>query len=229
MNKKWVGVLGSFALVGSLLGGCGSAEETTGSNETKKEAKEAKQKEVSNKVKKDKDGNYILDTVGQKVETNGATAELLKIKEVNETINIAPIKVTVNDVKVIKLTDVSNEFAVDVSMGSMVDSDVLEKGFSYVQVSFTAENTEEKNVEWYELMKVVTDKGEQIDAQMVDFLSDDAETDSVFYGKVIKEYKDGFIIKNDDINKVKLIFGSSMDADTFEDITAEQQVEYTFE
>ncbi|MBH0161800.1 hypothetical protein [Fictibacillus sp. 26RED30] len=227
--NKWVGVLGSFALVSSLLIGCGSAEETSGSSDTKKEAKEAEQKEVSNNVKKDKDGNYILDTVGQKVETSGATAELLKIKEINETIEIAPIKVTINDVKVIKVTEVSNEFAVDVSLGSMVDSDVLEKGFSYVQVSFTAENTEEKNVEWYELMKVVTDKGEQVDAQMVDFLVDDSETDSVFYGKVKKEYKDGFIIKNDDINKVKFIFSSSMDADSYEDITPEQQVEYTFE
>ncbi|AZB44598.1 hypothetical protein CEF21_21195 [Bacillus sp. FJAT-42376] len=226
-HKSLYKVLGSSILAVSLLAGC-SAEESADAGGKKEETKQAAQKDVKNEVKKDENGDYVFDTAGQKMKTDGATVELLKVKNINEVIDIAPLKVTVNDVKVFKLTDVTNDMAVNVSMGSMVDSEVLEKGFSYVQVTFSAENTEEKNVEWYDLMKVVTDKGEQIDGQMVDFLSDDAETDSVFYGKVKKEFKDGFIIKNEDIQKVKLIFGSSVDATTYEDITPEQQVEYTF-
>ncbi|UOK59652.1 hypothetical protein MGI18_13545 [Bacillus sp. OVS6] len=45
-------------------------------------------------------------------------------------------------------------------------------------------------------MNVVTDKGEQIDGQIKDFFFDDSKTDSVFIGKVKKDYQDGFIIKD---------------------------------
>jgi hypothetical protein len=99
----------------------------------------------------------------------------------------------------------------------------------YVQVQFEAENTEERNIEWYDLMNVVTDKGEQIDGQLKDFIADDSEMDSVFLGKVKKEYIDGFVVKDPEISKVKLIFGNTMDSDSYEDITGKQQVEYSFE
>jgi len=74
----------------------------------------------------------------------------------------------------------------------------------------------------------VTDKGQQIDAISNDFVYTEADGDSIFLGKVKKEFVDAFIVKDEDISKLKFIFGASMDGDSYEDITPEQQVEYTF-
>jgi len=221
-------VIFSGVLIGGLLAGCG-AEDMPATSEPKEEAKPSEQKPLKQQAKKDENGKYLLENVGDTAKTKAGTGELLKIKKVNETIDIAPLKVTVKDIKVIKMSDVSNEFAVDMSMMTQIDSEVLEKGFSYIQVQFTAENTTDGNVEWYDLMNIVTDKGEQIDGQMKDFLADDAEMDSQFIGKVKKEYQDGFIVKDDQIGKVKLVFGNTMNGDTYEDITDKQTVEYTLE
>lgn len=215
-------------LAGGLLAGCGSAEESKGGG-SQEEAKPAEQKPLKQEAKKDESGRYLLENVGDTAKTEAGTGELLKIKKVNETVEIAPLKVTVKDIKVIKMSDVSNDFAVDMSMMTQIDSEVLEKGFSYVQVQFEAENTSDQNIEWYDLMNVVTDKGEQIDGQLKDFLSDDAEMDSMFIGKVKKQYQDAFVVQNDDINSVKMVFGYTMNGDTYEDITEKQTVEYTFE
>ncbi|KKI91374.1 hypothetical protein WQ54_15230 [Bacillus sp. SA1-12] len=234
---KYGKLLISGLVVGGLLAGCGAEEQSSGS-EPKEEPKAAEQeslnKEEVSEPKKDKNGNVELLEVGQKAESEAGTGELLKIKQVNETVDIAPLKVTIQDIKVIKMTDVDPVFAEDLSY--MADTDVaeLKDGFSYVQVKFTAENTTDGNVEWYDLMNVVTDKGEQIDGQLKDFFVDDSESDSVFIGKVKKEYQDGFVIKDDQINSVKLVFGYTMNGytmngDTFEDITGEQTVEYKFE
>ncbi|UAL54411.1 hypothetical protein LIT32_11730 [Bacillus sp. CMF21] len=73
---------------------------------------------------------------------------------------------------------------------------LLQKRLKTDSHTFNAENTTEGNVEWYDLMNVVTDKGEQIDGQIKDFFFDDSKTDSVFIGKVKKDYQDGFIIKD---------------------------------
>ncbi|WP_409303038.1 hypothetical protein [Peribacillus sp. SCS-155] len=224
-------LIAGMLISGGLLAGCSSDDAASGSSESKEEAKPSEQKAKDSvpEPKKDENGNTILEEPGQKAESEEATAELLNIKKVNETVNIKPIKVTIQDIKLIKLTDVSNDYALNVSMGSQIDSEVLEKGFSYIQVKYTAENTEDRNIEWYDLMNVVTDKGEQIDGQMVDFITDEGDTDSEFIGKVKKEFVDGFVVKNADINKVKLVFGSSVDSSTYEDITGEQTVEYSFE
>ena len=146
--------------------------------------------------KKDEDGNVELLEVGQTAESEAGKAELTKIKQVNETVDIAPLTVTVQDIKVINFSEVTDEFAEDLSYMADVEASTLKEGFSYVQVQYLAENTSEENVEWYDLMNVVTDKGEQIDAQMKDFLMDDAEMDSMFIGEVNKEYQDAFILKD---------------------------------
>jgi hypothetical protein len=219
----------SLAL-GLSLAACGSdAQETSSSNSDTKteETKPAEQKDVKNEPKKDENGNYVLEEVGQKATTDGATAELLKIKKINETINIAPLKVTLKDIKLIKLTDISEEMKNALTLYDITVNDG--QPLYYVQVQFEAENTEERNIEWYDLMNVVTDKGEQIDGQLKDFIADDSEMDSVFLGKVKKEYIDGFGVKDPEISKVKLIFGNTMDSDSYEDITGKQQVEYSFE
>ena len=230
-NLKWIGFV---VVILSALVGCGSTEDTSANSKDKEEPKQAEQEPLNKEdepaePKKDEDGNVELLEVGQTAESEAGKAELTKIKQVNETVDIAPLTVTVQDIKVINFSEVTDEFAEDLSYMADVEASKLKEGFSYVQVQYTAENTSEENVEWYDLMNVVTDKGEQIDAQMKDFLMDDAEMDSMFIGEVNKEYQDAFILKDADINKVKLVFGESMNGDSYETLTEEQTVEYTFD
>jgi hypothetical protein len=212
-----------------LLSACGGNESNeTPSSKPKDEPKKAEQKEVSNeppKAEKDEDGNYVLEVAGQKATSEGATAELLKILKVNQIVNIAPLAVTVKDIKIIKLTEMTDDLKQGIEL---MDGNAVGDEITYVQLKYHVENMEEKNIEWYGLTNLVTDKGEQIDGMMKDFLVDDSDTDSKFLGKVKKEFTDGFVLKDGDISKVKLIFGSSMDADSYQDITPEQQVEYSF-
>ncbi|RFU64459.1 hypothetical protein [Bacillus sp. V59.32b] len=222
----------SLLAIGLLLNGCGSDTNEAASSEEKSEekTKAADQKEVSNEIpepKKDDEGNTILEIIGQKAESKDVTAELLKIKEVNETLEIAPLTVKINNLKLIKLSNMSDDYKSDLEY--MADANSVGDEVTYIQVSYEAENKEEKNIEWYDLMNVVTDKGEQIDGQMKDFITTDDEMESEFLGKVKKEYTDGFMVKNADINKVKLVFGYTTDSTSYDEITPEQQVEYTFE
>lgn len=231
MNKA-IKILVSGFLVGGILAGCGNANEDEQSN-NKKEAASSNQsslnqEEANSEPTEDGESKELLE-VGQKATSQAGTAELLKIKQVNETVDIDPLVVTIKDVKVIKLTDVDEGFADQLAPMAGVDASTLSQGFSYIQVQFTAENTSENNIEWYNLMNVVTDKGEQIDGQMKDFFFDDAESDSVFIGKVKKEYQDGFVVKDEDIGNIKLVFGYSMNSDTGETITEKQTVEYSFD
>lgn len=228
--SKFLKILTSSLIVGGLLAGCGSNSDSSNSAaEIKEEPKASEQQPLKNNVpkpEKDESGNYILKVPGQKVKEDGATAELLKIKKVNETVDISPLKVTIEDIKVIKLTDLDEEFAEGLEW--MADTKINPEETSYVQVNYTAENTSDSNIEWYDIMNVVTDKGEQIDGQLKDFISGDGDSDSQFIGKVKKEYTDGFVLKNEDINSVKLVFGYTEDED-YNEITPEQTVEYTFE
>lgn len=220
--KKWLGVL----LLAALLSACGNSEETS-SSEPKEEAKPAAQKEVSNKEPETQEnGKVVFTEAGQKGDTEMGTLELLKIKNVNETVSIAPITVTVKDIKLFKLTNMTEETKTEFEMYN--DNQPIGDELLYVQVSYDGENTEEKNIGWYDLMNVVTDKGQQIDVMINDMIYTDADGSSEFLGKVKKEFTDGFIVKDADISTLKMIWGSSFDVDTYEDITAEQQVEYSF-
>jgi rare lipoprotein A (peptidoglycan hydrolase) len=212
-----------------VLAACGS-DSSSASDESKKEAtasnQEAKGEKKEADSKETNDSN--LTEVGQVYKADdGHKVELLKIKDVNETVDIAPLKVTVQDIKVLKMSDLTEAQKEEVSYYAPTGTD-LSSGFSYIQVKYTTENTEDKNIEWYDLMNVVTDKGEQIDGQMNDIIMTDSDSDSEFIGKVNKEFVDGFIVKDGDINSVKLVFGNTMDADSYEDITGEQTVEYSF-
>ncbi|SLL37386.1 Uncharacterised protein [Mycobacteroides abscessus subsp. abscessus] len=222
MKKK---LLASMLLSSALLLVACGGEEASTSDKPKEEPKAAEQKEVSNEPEKDENGTLVFTEAGQKGKAEGGNVELLKIKDINESIDISPLKVTVKDIKLFKITDVVKEFAEELSY--YTDATINDQ-FVYVQIQYDAENTEEKNIEWYGLTDVVTDKGQQIDAISNDFVYTDADGDSAFLGKVKKEFTDAFIVKDEDVAKLKMIFGSSMDADTYEDITAEQQVEYSF-
>lgn len=224
MKKILSSIIGSGVLM-LLLSGCGGSEESSNKAVEKKDPpKQAEQKKVEN-PKTDEEGNVILDQVGQKTKDASATAELMKIKKVNEVVNIAPIKATVHDIKVIKLTDLSDDMKQQIEY--MTDKKAIEPVY-YIQISLTAENTSDKNIAWNSLHRVVTDKGEQLDPNQSILMSN---FDTEFLGKVTQEDFYGMVLGKgkEDIHKVKLVFNSSADNDTYEDITPEQQVEYTLD
>ncbi len=218
----------SFALVG-----CNGTKPKENDVPTKKEPSQAEQKTVSNDEKKSSNEDLeqeevsgTLTKVGQIAKEDHYTVELMKAKEVNEVIDIAPLKVVVQNLKILKVSDMTDEAK---ESFSMYTDEIIEDSFTYIQVSYTAENTEEKNIDWFNLMNVVTDKGQQIDANVRDFVFNDADFNSAFLGKVKKEFVDGLILKDSDISKVKLIFGYTMNSDDFSRITPEQQVEYNLD
>ena len=218
-----------LALVSIFLTACGNNDKGTVASKPKEEPKQAEQKEVKNEStepKKDEKGQTVFTEAGQKGKVEGGTLELLKIKNVNEVVDIAPLKVTVTDLKLFKMTEMDADFKT--TMESYNDDTPLGDELVYIQIQYTVENTEEKNIDWNGLTNIVTDKGQQVDAILNDFLITDADTDSKFLGKVKKDFADGYVIKDSDISKLKLIWGSSMDADTYQDITPNQQVEYSF-
>lgn len=219
-----------ISLLAILLSACSSPEsKETVSTKPKEEPKQAEQKEVkndSNEPKKDENGQTVFTEAGQKGKIEGGTLELLKIKDVNEVVDILPLKITVTNLKLFKMTEMTDDYKT--TLEAFNDNTPIGDEMVYLQIIYNVENTEEKNIEWNGLTNVVTDKGQQIDAISNDFIITDADTDSAFLGKVKKEFADGFVLKASDISKIKLIWGSSMDADSYEDITAKQQVEYSF-
>ncbi|WP_255906748.1 hypothetical protein [Priestia aryabhattai] len=215
----------SVLLIGGILAGCSSNEQSSAPEEKQEDPKPSNQKS-KNEPGKDENGNYVLEEVGQVVKDDQGTAELLKIKKVNETVDINPIKVTIKNIKLIKSTNMQQYMAEDISdnLGRKIDP---KKGLTYVQIQYTAENTSDKNIGWYDILNIVTDKGEQIDAQPHHFIYDDADSNDEFIGKVKKDYTDGYVLKDGDINKVKIIFGYSEDRNNnYNELTGEQTVEY---
>ncbi len=217
-----MGMLSLFAVV---LTACGSGDKQS-SAEPKEEPKQAEQKEVSNEPVETGNGDIVLTKAGQKEKVEMGTLELLKIKSVNETIDISPIKVTVKDIKLFKLTNMTDEWKT--SMKPYNDNKSIGDSLVYVQVTYDTENVEDKNIGWNSLLKAVTDKGQQVEVDMNDMIYTDAAADGVFLGKVKKEFTDGFMVKDADISSLKFIWGSSYDADSYQDITKEQQTEYKF-
>ncbi|ADY22292.1 MULTISPECIES: hypothetical protein [Bacillus] len=225
MKKQISVLLGSIMLTGSILTGCGNEKTST---ENKEKATSAEQKDVSNKSEKEEKGTVNLSKVGQKAKADGNEAELMKIKEVNQTVDIAPIKYTVKDMKIIKLNKVNKsmtEFLLQYTGGNKLPDDL-----NYIQIQYSVENTSDQNVDFYGLQKVVLNNGEQLDAIGNDFIWESEDSDSKFYGKVKKEGSVGLIIKGkpEEITSAKLIFSNTVNPDGYETITEEQQAEFQF-
>ncbi|MFP3123519.1 hypothetical protein OH784_12315 [Ectobacillus funiculus] len=229
MRKGLIKALGIIALTGGVLAGCGEEKAST---ESKEKATPAEQKEVSNKPskpKKDENGNVILDQVGQKTkDADGTEAELMKIKAVNQTIDIAPIKFTVKDMKIIKLSNVSKDF--EQFLVQYTGGTEIPDGIQYLQFKYSVENTSDSNIQFNGIDKVVLNNGEQLDALNGDFIWEKEDSDSDFFGKVKKEGTVGLFIKGkaEDISSVKLIMSDTINPDTYDTITEAQQAEFQF-
>ncbi|WP_283152207.1 hypothetical protein [Guptibacillus hwajinpoensis] len=234
--NKFSKIMIAGVVIGGLLAGCGSNDQTSGNGESEEAPKAANQTDVSNKeekneqeeVSKDENGKPLLEEVGQTIEDENGKLELLKINKVNETVDLSPVKMTIKDIKVFKRTDIPQDLANNLNDAFDQNIDPKE-GFVYLQVGGDVENTVDKNVSWNGINTIVTDGGQQIDGIFDDFIMDSNELESDMMGKVNGISYGGYLLKDADINKVKIIFAPVYDYESYEEISPEQQVEYTFE
>ncbi|MED3924359.1 hypothetical protein P4594_04635 [Priestia megaterium] len=226
MKKPTLKALGLLVLAGGILTAC---SEEKASTDKKEDATPAEQKDVSNKPKEDENGNVTLTEVGQSTKDNdGTKAELMKIKTVNQTVDIAPVKLIIKDMKVIQLSNIGSdwkELLIQYTNGKK-----LPEKINYIQVQYTAENTEEKNIGWNGIDKIVTNTGEQLDAANSDIIWEENGFDGTFYGKTKHDGVIGVLTKSnpEDLKSLKLIISSSFNPDSYEDITIPQQTEFEF-
>src|SRR5699024_441080 len=153
-----------------------------------------------------------LTKVGQVIKDKdmGATVELLKIIETNETLDLDPIKLTLEDIKIINMSDIKKSEFKDY-LSQFTD----EEEFDYIQINYSMENTVDENIELYSPIEYIAlDSGEQIDVMMEDVRLDH-DNGGEFFGKVTKESGIFVIIESsrvEDINSIKLITGDVWEA-----------------
>ncbi|MBP1950246.1 hypothetical protein [Virgibacillus litoralis] len=234
MKLKWIAIL-FLTLVLTACNSDGQAEgnntdepkkdeatETTNENtkQTSSDLEETASSEKSNSNEPKK-----LTEPGQTIQENGYTVELVKMKTLNETIKVSPLTINLKDAKLIKLKNMSDSFRMDMEYYA---GEQIGKEATYLQLDYSVENMEDKNVGWKGLNTIVTDKKEQINLAEKDFVTDDTDTSNEFFGQVIKEGVDSVILQNPDINNLKLIFGDSYDSASYETISEGKEIELTF-
>ncbi|SDJ51460.1 hypothetical protein [Salimicrobium halophilum] len=241
--KKYVMILiASFAIILSACGGNGEESETSGDGTEDNQAEETEQNEettseetepaedeeseqdMEEESPSEEDGT--LTEVGESIEETNYTVELMKINDETTTLTQGPLEITIDSAKVLKISDMSDGFKEETSMYAQQE---IGDEYQYLQLVYSVENTEDKDIMWNGLKDIVTDQKEQVSVQMNDMLVDDSDMESDFLGKVKRDYLDGVILENPDISNLRIIFGNVMNADSYETISEEVEHEMTFE
>lgn len=208
-----------------IISGCSGGSETQSSNATSNEPiqqVENDKDESTNKDENNSESDGKLTQVGQKVKSADATTELLKIKELNETIQHGPLNISLIDAKLLKQTDLSSSYKSYIRQFVPIEDELI-----YLQLQYSVENTIEDNVYWTGLKYLTTDLKEQIDVRLLD-LNSFNEND--FYGNVENDYLHGIALSKPEANSIKLIFGPvNTNDDNFDELAGEVEYEFSFE
>lgn len=202
-----------------LLTACSTTKEEVKTDESKDSEKQTENIKADEE-KVEKEGKLL--EVGQIIEDEYGKVELLKIKEINQSIEQGPLKINLINAKIIKRTNLSKNYLDYINQFKAVDKD---EGMTYVQLLYTVENTSNNDIGWDGLRYIISDKKEQIDAWNQEFIYVD-NTNS-FYGNVEQEYLQGFMLEKPDVNSLRLVFGDVYNQDSYDTIT--NKVEYTIE
>lgn len=184
------------------------------------------QQESKTVPQKDENGVTVLDQVGQKtVAKDGVTqVELIKIKKVNEVVDMGPIKLLIKDIKIFQMSNIGTAFRQQLEK---MENRTLPATVSYIQVQWEAENTTDKNVDFGGFNKVVLNTKEQFDMS-TDLFS--INPDFEYLGKVKQTGTLRKIFKADQkqVTNVKLATFGVFDNSTgnYEELKNEQIVEY---
>ena len=165
-----------------MLSGCFHEEET---REVKKEAIP-----VTNEY-----GGKELKKVGQSVKEKGwGILTLEQLKHINQTFEVPPMKVHVQDVKVIELSQMSQEAKdtlkgyialspeevqrrlgdhvtrEDAELYASLSGKEIEDEIRYVEISYKVENSGEKDMQFFSMNDVVINKGQHFNVPNQNFL-----------------------------------------------------------
>lgn len=216
---KRIGLILGLSLL-LVLAGCGGNADQT--QPTKPAAQQSK-----NEPSQDASGNLTFTEVGQEADVpNVGHVTLKKIKTVNETVDLKPITVTIQDIKLFHVEKVSSELKQGIeSLSSTKVGDTLD----YIQIQYSAENTSDQNIIFGGISTITTNTGQQIEVALTDFLLDDDMQMSDYLGKVKKEGLLGVPVeKADEIKHLKLFFDMVSAEASGETLKEAQKVEYDF-
>lgn len=167
-------------------------------------------------------GYKILTKVGDKINNphpGVGSAELVGIKEINETIDLDPIRLTIINIKFIHMEDVNN--AAELFWNEKLAN---KTSFDYVQILYEIENTQEINVSLnYPITAIVLDTGEQIDSFESD-IALDPNFGKTMYGKSKNQSHVALIMESnpEKVSEIKVVTGEIYHADTYDTLAKEQ-------
>ncbi len=202
-----------------LLVGCGGADQAQPPQPAEQQSK--------NEPSQDATGQVTFTAVGQEADVpKVGHVTLKKIRNVNETVDLKPITVTIKDIKLFHVEKVSSELKQGIeSLSQKKVGDTLD----YLQIKYSAENTSDANVSFLGISTITTNTGQQIEVSFDDFILDDEMQMSDYLGKVRKEGLLGVPVKKaDEIKHLKLFFDMVIDNESGETLKESQKVEYDF-
>ncbi|MCS3482858.1 hypothetical protein M2369_000343 [Bacillus sp. JUb11] len=168
-----------------LLTACGNTTSSNGSanankeESSKKETSQETSKETSKKENKPTSG--LLTEIGQwKKDENGSTLTLKKINNKETEIDLKPIKMKINDVKVFEYTDLEAQDELLLS-----DNNYKKDKYHRIQITYTTENTSDKNIFFTGVDVITTNTKKQIEVSNSNLTSETGV--GSFYGKVENE------------------------------------------
>ncbi len=164
-----------FMAVLTACGNTNSSTEPAKKEETSKEAsKESAQKE-------NKPTSGRLSKIGEwKKDKNGSTLTLKKINDKQKEIDLSPIKMKIQDVKVFEYSNLGED-----DKELLSDNQYEKDKYHRIQITYTTENTSDKDVLFSGVDVITTNTKKQIQVNTANLYTDKGV--GSFYGKVENE------------------------------------------
>ncbi|WP_320940043.1 hypothetical protein [Lysinibacillus capsici] len=218
----------SAALVLSLgLAACGE-EKTAGESKEETQTPASAETEKVQKEESKSDDNEVkegpLTKAGQWTMDGEDKVTLVKIKEVNQTYKQGPINLTIESVKLLHHSNISNE--TKEYLKNVSGKDVTE--LNTIQLIYKMENTVDDNVMMSAIDTITTDTKAQINGYDSMSLNEDTGSYSgqvIVDGMAIFPYFNGSL---EDINTVFINTGMAFNSDSGTDLGDSQRIEIAF-
>ncbi|UOQ85708.1 hypothetical protein [Gracilibacillus salinarum] len=202
-----------------------SEEVETGeeANDTGNEEEDENKETENARTQEDIEQEGRLTEVGDISEDQHGKVELLKIANINETIEHGPLEINFVNAKILKWSDIPSNIVNQASRFG----DVTDDEFDFLQIRMIVENTSDKDIIFYGIDSIVTDNKQQIEAASEEFLGN--FVDGEYLGNVKKEYVQGYILKDSDIKNLRVVFSYVEEMDTYETIAEKLDYDINFE
>ncbi|WP_397537841.1 hypothetical protein [Rummeliibacillus pycnus] len=216
-----------FAL--GMLSACGSSKDDT-SAEKENGVKETQTKEGTKtnadkaESKEIKDGP--LTKVGQWTKEDGGTkVTLAKIANPNKEINLDPIKLNIKTIKFLERTNIQDSEKEYIK--ELYNKDISNK-LNVIQISYTVENTSDKDITFFAFNKLTTNTKQQIDGMLNLIMNTDPRQ---YVGKVVTDgtlvvpyFQDSF----DDLSLLTILTDNVFDTNNGKNYHAPEKVQIKF-